>query len=129
MVSIPRQAGKTYLIACIIFALCLLNKNLTVIWTAHRKTTAQETFAQFDGMAQKAEGRPAHPPGAPRQGRREDRVQATARGSCSVPASLASAAVSLGVDILVCDEGQIMTEATMEDLGATQNTAPIRCSS
>jgi hypothetical protein len=29
-----------------------------------------------------------------------------------------------GVDILVCDEGQILPESTLEDLGATQNTAP-----
>jgi hypothetical protein len=53
VLSIPRQVGKTYLVACIIFALCLILPGLTVIWTAHRKTTAAETFAAFDGMAQR----------------------------------------------------------------------------
>ena len=66
--SIPRQVGKTYLIACIIFALCLLEPGLKVIWTAHRKTTAAETFRQFDGDGEAAEGRRAHPAGVSRQG-------------------------------------------------------------
>src|SRR4051812_29832013 len=37
--SIPRQVGKTFLVGAIVFALCLLNPRLTVIWTAHRMAT------------------------------------------------------------------------------------------
>ncbi len=45
--SIPRQVGKTFLVGAIIFALCLLRPNLTVIWTAHRLRTADETFGKM----------------------------------------------------------------------------------
>src|SRR5699024_7011783 len=47
VLSIPRQVGKTYLIACIIFALCLMKPGLLVIWTAQVKDTALQTFDQF----------------------------------------------------------------------------------
>jgi hypothetical protein len=45
--SIPRQVGKTFLVGAIIFALCLLRPGLTVIWTAHRLRTAEETFGKM----------------------------------------------------------------------------------
>ncbi len=53
VISIPRQVGKTYLIGCIIFALCLMKPGLRVIWTAQVKDTALETFDQFLTMAQR----------------------------------------------------------------------------
>ena len=123
VISIPRQAGKTYLIACIIFALCLIKPGLTVIWTAHRKTTARETFDQFDGMAQRPKVA-AH-------------VRQVLRGKGDEAIHFNNASRILfgaresgfgrgfaGVDVLVTDEGQILPESTLEDLGATQNTAP-----
>lgn len=122
-ISIPRQVGKTYLIACIIFALCLLKPGLTVIWTAHRKTTARETFDQFDGMAQRPKVA-AHI----RQvlhGKGDEAIH-FANGSRILFGARESGFGRgfAGVDILVCDEGQILPESTLEDLGATQNTAP-----
>src|SRR6476619_1564500 len=42
--SLCRQVGKTYLVGCIAFALCLTQPGTTVIWTAHRGRTATETF-------------------------------------------------------------------------------------
>ena len=50
--SIPRQVGKTYLIGCIIFALCLMKPGLRVIWTAQVKDTALETFGKFEDLAE-----------------------------------------------------------------------------
>jgi hypothetical protein len=122
-ISIPRQAGKTYLVACIIFALCLLKPGLTVIWTAHRKSTARETFDQFDGMAKRPKVA-AH-----------IRQVLSGKGDESVLFNNGSRILFgaresgfgrgfAGVDILVCDEGQILPDSTLEDLGATQNTAP-----
>lgn len=121
--SIPRQAGKTYLIACIIFALCLLKPGLTVIWTAHRKTTARETFDQFDGMAKRPKVA-AHI----RQvlhGKGDEAIH-FGNGSRILFGARESGFGRgfAGVDILVCDEGQILPESTLEDLAATQNTAP-----
>lgn len=51
--SIPRQVGKTFLVGAIVFALCLLRPNLTVIWTAHRLRTAEETFGKMQAFAKR----------------------------------------------------------------------------
>lgn len=122
-ISIPRQVGKTYLIACIIFALCLLKPGMTVIWTAHRKTTARETFDQFDGMAQRPKVA-AHI----RQvlhGKGDEAIHFNNGSRILFGARESGFGRGFaGVDILVCDEGQILPESTLEDLGATQNTAP-----
>lgn len=122
VISIPRQVGKTYLVAAIIFALCLLNPRLTVIWTAHRKTTAAETFAQFDGMAQR-------PKVAPHirqvlRGKGEERI-VFANGSRILFGARESGfgRGMTDVDILVFDEGQILKDETLEDMGAAQNVA------
>jgi hypothetical protein len=121
--SIPRQVGKTYLVACIIFALCLLKPGLTVIWTAHRKSTARETFDQFDGMAQRPKVA-AHI----RQvlhGKGDEAIHFVNGSRILFGARESGFGRGFaGVDVLVCDEGQILPESTLEDLGATQNTAP-----
>lgn len=123
MLSIPRQVGKTYLIACIIFALCLTHKNLTVIWTAHRKTTAAETFAQFDGMAQRPKVA-AHILQVLR-GKGDEKILFKNGSRILFGARESGFGRGFtGVDVLVCDEGQIMTESVMEDMAATQNVAP-----
>lgn len=122
-ISIPRQAGKTYLIACIIFALCLLKPGLTVIWTAHRKTTARETFDQFDGMAKRP--RVAAHIRQVLRGKGDEQILFNNGSRILFGARESGFGRGFaGVDILVCDEGQILPESTIEDLGATQNTAP-----
>lgn len=122
-ISIPRQVGKTYLIACIIFALCLLKPGLTVIWTAHRKTTARETFDQFDGMAKRP--RVAAHIRQVLHGKGDEAIHFNNGSRILFGARESGFGRGIaGVDILVCDEGQILPESTLEDLGATQNTAP-----
>jgi hypothetical protein len=122
VISIPRQVGKTYLIACIIFALCLLHENLTVIWTAHRKTTAAETFAQFENMAKRASVA-LHISQVMRA--RGDEKIAFKNGS-RILFGARESGFGRGfsdVDVLVFDEAQIMTDATLEDMAAAQNVA------
>lgn len=58
VISIPRQVGKTFLIGAIVFALCLLHPGLTVIWTAHRVRTADETFASMQAFAKRRKIKP-----------------------------------------------------------------------
>src|SRR5690606_25047414 len=119
---IPRQVGKTYLIGCIIFALCLLHPKLTVIWTAHRKTTAAETFQVFDGMAQR-------PKVAPHirqvlRGKADEKI--LFNNGARILFGARESGFGRGfsdVDVLVFDEAQIMTEATLEDMAAAQNVA------
>lgn len=56
--SIPRQVGKTFLVGAIVFALCLLRPGLTVIWTAHRLRTAEETFGKMQAFAKRRKVKP-----------------------------------------------------------------------
>jgi hypothetical protein len=122
VISIPRQVGKTYLIACIIFALCLLFPKLTVIWTAHRKTTAAETFATFDGMAQ----RPRVAPHVRQVLRGKGDEKILFNNGSRILFGARESGFGRGfsdVDVLVFDEAQIMTEATLEDMAAAQNVA------
>ena len=120
--SIPRQVGKTYLIACVIFALCLLEPGLKVIWTAHRKSTAAETFRQFDGMAK----RPKVAPHIRQVLRGKGDESFWFNNGSSIEFGARESGFGRGrtdVDILVFDEGQILPATTLEDMGATQNVA------
>jgi hypothetical protein len=122
VISIPRQVGKTYLIACIIFALCLLEPGLKVIWTAHRKSTSAETFRQFDAMARRPKVA-AHVRQVLR-GKGDESIWFN-NGS-SIEFGARESGFGRGrtdVDVLVFDEGQILPESTLEDMGATQNVA------
>lgn len=122
VLSIPRQVGKTYLVACIIFALCLIFPKLTVIWTAHRKTTAAETFASFDGMAQRPRVAPQIQ--AVFRGKGDEKI--IFRNGSRILFGARETGFGRGfsdVDVLVFDEAQIMTEATLEDMAAAQNVA------
>lgn len=123
LVSIPRQVGKTYLFGAIVFALCLLNPKLTVIWTAHRVKTAKETFNSMSGLA--------HQPKVVPQIKdvfrgRGDEAIIFANGS-RILFGAREAGFGRGfsgVDVLVFDEAQILGESAMEDMVAAQNVAP-----
>jgi hypothetical protein len=122
VISIPRQVGKTYLIACIIFALCLISPGLTVIWTAHRKTTAAETFESFAGMSKRP--RVAPHIGQVMHGKGDEKI--LFRNGSRILFGARESGFGRGfsdVDVLVFDEAQIMTETTLEDMAAAQNVA------
>src|SRR5699024_11477877 len=53
VMSIPRQVGKTYFVSALVFALCTLLANQTVIWTAHRTRTHNETFKKMQSLTTK----------------------------------------------------------------------------
>lgn len=123
VLSIPRQVGKTYLIGAIVFALCLLFPNTTVIWTAHRYRTAGETFAAMQAMARRRKIAP--------------HVRKIWLGSGEEEIAFTNGSRILfgarergfgrgfaGVAVLVFDEAQIMTETVMEDMVPTANTHP-----
>lgn len=123
VLSIPRQVGKTYLIAAIVFALCTLFPNLTVIWTAHRTRTHNETFKKMQGMSRKSKIAPFIENVRAANGEQEisftngSRILFGARES----------GFGRGfdeVDILVLDEAQILTEDAMSDMVPATNAAP-----
>lgn len=123
LVSIPRQVGKTYLFGAIAFALCLLNPGMTVIWTAHRVKTAKETFNSMSGLASQAKVS-AHIRDVYR-GRGDEAIMFVNGSRILFGAREAGFGRGFsGVDVLVFDEAQILSESAMEDMVASQNVAP-----
>ena len=122
VMSIPRQVGKTYLIGWIIFALCLIFPGLTVIWTAHRVKTAKETFNSMAGMSRRKKVAP-HVLNV-RRGRGDEAIEFTNGSRILFGARESGFGRGFaGVDILVFDEAQILTEGPLEDMLAAQNTS------
>lgn len=120
--SIPRQVGKTYLIGCIIFALCLMKPGLRVIWTAQVKDTALETFAKFLELAAAPRVK-AHIRATP-QGKGDEAV--LFNNGSSIEFGARESGFGRGrtdVDVIVFDEGQHLSNNALENLGAAQNVA------
>lgn len=122
VISIPRQVGKTYLIGCIIFALCLMKPGLKVIWTAQVKDTALETFEQFLEMSARSKVKP-HIARTP-QGKGDEAI-IFVNGS-SIEFGARDSGFGRGrtdVDVIVFDEGQHLSTEALENMGAAQNVA------
>jgi hypothetical protein len=122
VISIPRQVGKTYLIGCIIFALCLMKPGLKVIWTAQVKDTALETFDQFLTMAQRPKVKP-HILKTP-QGKGDEAI--VFNNGSSIEFGARDSGFGRGrtdVDVIVFDEGQHLSTEALENMGAAQNVA------
>lgn len=122
VISIPRQVGKTYLIACVIFALCLQQPGLTVIWTAQVKDTALETFDQFLSMTEKPKVKP-HVAATPR-GKGDEAI--LFKNGSSIEFGARDSGFGRGrtdVDVIVFDEGQHLSNEALENMGAAQNVA------
>lgn len=123
IISIPRQVGKTYMIGWIVFALCTLIPEMTVIWTAHHTRTSNETFGKMRAMARKA-----------KVATHIDAVRA-ANGDQTIVFQNGSRILfgardqgfGLGfdaIDVLVLDEGQRVKEVAMADMVPATNAAP-----
>jgi hypothetical protein len=113
--SIPRQVGKTFLIGAIVFALCLLFPNLTVIWTAHQLRTADETFAKMQKFAKRRKIKPHIEKIVLGSGEEEIRF----RNGSRILFGARERGFGLGfdeVDVLILDEAQRVTDRTLEDM-------------
>jgi hypothetical protein len=124
VISICRQAGKTFLIGCLVFADCIKNPGTTTVWTAHRFKVSRETFNELKVLA-------ASPLLAPHI---DYDAITTAAGNECIPfrngSRIVFAARERGairgftkVRRLIIDEAQILTEMAMSDLVPTQNQA------
>lgn len=124
--SIPRQVGKTFLVGAIVFALCLLRPNLTVIWTAHRLRTSEETFKKMQAFA--------------RRKRVEPFVRKVTLGSGEEAIEFTNGSRILfgarergfgrgfdEVDVLIFDEAQILTENALDDMIPATNQSRQEC--
>ena len=123
VLSIPRQVGKTYLIAAIVFALCTLFPNQTVIWTAHRTRTHNETFKKMQGMTRKP--KIASYVANVRAANGEQEIAFTNGSRILFGARESGFGRGFDeVDVLVLDEAQILTEDAMSDMVPATNAAP-----
>lgn len=122
VLSLPRQVGKTYLIGAIIFALCLIFPGLTVIWTSHRVKVAKETFTSMAGRAAMQKVKP-HIERVVR-GRGDEAILFKNGSRIMFGARESGGGRGIaGVDILVFDEAQILTDRTLADMLAAQNVS------
>jgi hypothetical protein len=113
--SIPRQVGKTFLVGSIIFALCLLLPNLTVIWTAHRLRTSEETFKKMQAFARRKKIAPYIEKVVLGSGEEEIRFKNGSR----IMFGARERGFGRGfdeVDVLIFDEAQILTENALDDM-------------
>lgn len=123
LASIPRQTGKTFLYGWMIFALCTIFPNMTVIWTAHRTRTSDETFEKMRSMAMKPKVAP-YIDGRPRAANGQQEI-AFKNGS-RILFGAREQGFGRGfdeIDILVLDEAQILTESAMSDMVPATNAA------
>lgn len=123
--SIPRQVGKTFLVGAVIFALCLLVPNLTVIWTAHRLRTAEETFGKMQKFARRKKIAPHVSKVVLGSG--EEEVQF--KNGSRILFGARERGFGRGfdeVDVLVFDEAQILTDNALDDMvpAANQSRQP-----
>jgi hypothetical protein len=118
--SIPRQVGKTFLVGAIVFALCLLIPNLTVIWTAHRLRTADETFGKMQAFAKRKRIAPHVLKIVLGSGDEEIRF----RNNSRILFGARERGFGRGfdeVDVLIFDEAQILTDNALDDMVPATN--------
>lgn len=118
--SIPRQVAKTFFVSRLVFALCTIFPDMTVLWTAHHTRTTTKTFDTLRGFAL---SRPVAP--------HVERIR-SANGEQEIHFTNGSV-IMFGareqgfgrgfdeVDIEVFDEAQILTEKALEDMVAATN--------
>ncbi len=118
--SIPRQVAKTYMVGRIVFALCTLFPNLTVLWTAHRTRTTSKTFGSLRGFAGRKSVKPFVSSIRATNGEQEIHFH---NGSV-IMFGAREGGFGRGfeeVDVEVFDEAQILTEKALEDMVAATN--------
>lgn len=120
--SIPRQVGKTHMMAGLMFAYCIARPDTLVIWTAHRARTHGETFGAMQRIAHRPEVAPF--------------IKAILRGSGKEAIIFTNGSkIMFGarengfgrgfaqVDVAIFDEAQILTEKAMEDMVPATNAS------
>lgn len=113
--SIPRQVGKTFLVGALVFALCLLRPGLTVVWSAHRLRTAEETFKKMQGFARRKSIQPHILRVVLGSG--EESIEFVNGSRIMFGARAAGFGRGFDeVDVVVYDEGQILDQSALDDM-------------
>lgn len=120
--SLPRQVGKTHLVGYTVFALCVNMPGLLVIWTAHHSATTSETFLSMQGFAQRAKVAPHIKQVYTGSGDEEVRFHNGSRILFGAREHGFGRGIA-GVDVLIFDEAQILSDKAMSNMVATMNTS------
>lgn len=123
ILSIPRQVGKSYLLGCIIFALCLLHPRLRVIWTSHHTATTEEMYEAMKELAAHKRVKPHVVKCTALQG---SRWRIVFTNGSRIDFGARSQGFGRGkakVGVLVLDEFQHITGRALANLAPTTNTA------
>lgn len=120
--SFPRQVGKTYLLAGLIFALCINRPGLLVIWTAQHLKTSGETFLAMQAFAGRQRVAPYVEQVYTGSGDEEVRFHNGSRVLFGARERGFGRGIP-GVDVLVMDEAQILSDKALENMLATLNTS------
>jgi hypothetical protein len=120
--SLPRQVGKTYLIGALTFALCINKPGLLVIWSAHHSKTHGETFLAMQGFAGRSRVSPYVEQVFKGSGDEEIRFVNGSRILFGARERGFGRGIP-GVDMLVFDEAQILSDKALANMLATMNTS------
>jgi hypothetical protein len=120
--SLPRQVGKTYLMAALLFALCINRPGLLVIWSAHHARTHGETFLSMQGFADRSKVKPYIRQVFTGSGDEEVRFLNGSRILFGARERGFGRGIP-GVDVLVFDEAQILSDRALANMLATMNTS------
>ncbi|WP_188491985.1 terminase [Williamsia phyllosphaerae] len=120
--SICRQAGKTHWMTGLIFGLSIIRPGTSTVWSAHHARTHGETFLSMAAFAERLRVAPY--------------IEQVFRGSGEEEIRFANGSRILfgarergfgrgipGVDVIVADEAQIMSENAVDAMTATMNTS------
>lgn len=120
--SIARQAGKTFTITSLNFSLCVEYPGLLCIWSAHHSATHEQTFIAMQGFAKRTKIEPFIKKVYTGSGEEEVRFFNGSRILFGARERGFGRGIP-GVDVLISDEGQIMSQRAMENMLATMNTS------
>lgn len=120
--SAMRQIGKTYFGAGALFGMCVEYDGLLVIWSAHHSKTHNETFQAMQAFAQRRRVAPFIQKVYTGSGDEEIRFSNGSRILFGARERGFGRGIP-GVDVLVSDEGQILSEKAMQAMLATLNTS------
>lgn len=121
-ISLPRQVGKTYLIGATVFALCVNMPGLLVIWSAHHARTHGETFLAMQGFAERNKIQSHVKQVFTGSGDEEIRFHNGSRILFGARERGFGRGIP-GVDVLIFDEAQILSDRALSNMLATLNTS------
>lgn len=122
--SVCRQAGKTHWLTGLAFGMCIERPGLLVVWSAHHARTHGETFLAMAAFAERQRVAPYVEQVFRGSGDEEIRFRNGSRILFGARERGFGRGIP-GVDVIVADEAQIMTERAVDAMTATMNVSDV----